>query len=314
MRRARSALIGLLLMAGWSTAQTSAGQASAAQTSVAQSAAASPGSVPLSTPPGATTDPARAAAPGPVNALISALKRSWQAEARGEAVLELVFPPSSTPLRRARALPRLAAVPALIRRNFVVTVGAAAETVAGRPALIYTLTPRNAQAARWTLWIDRKWKVPLAYQERTPDGSLARRAELTSVSPTLTRLAVATPAAPLTGAPALKKALLSALPGLKLPAGFEPLSVQRRTGTAGPTSTEVLLTDGLNVLALVVSPRPVQAASGVAVRRLKGQSVWLVGNLPQNALEDALGSVRGLDAQAIGNLPGTSGPPAASDQ
>ena len=311
MKQALNVVLSLLLTAGWSAAQTSAPQISSARSS-----AASPNTpVNLST----GTDPAQAsAASSPAEALISALKRSWLAEARGEAVLELVFPPSSTPLRRAHALPRLAAVPALIRRNFDVTVGAL-EALAGRPALRYTLTPRNAQAARWTVWIDQKWKVPLAYQERTPDGSLARRAELTGVNPALARLAVAAPTAPLAGsrAPkiqALKRALLSALPGLKLPAGFEPLSVQRHTGPAGNTSTEVLLTDGLNLLALVVSPRPVQAASGVAVRRLKGQSVWLVGNLPQSTLEDTLSSIRSLDAQAVSSLPGTSGPPAASDQ
>ncbi|MGY2894235.1 transcriptional regulator [Deinococcus sp. UYEF24] len=323
MRQLRSVLLGLLLTVGWSAAQTGVAQTNAqttmaqtntvqantVQANAAQGAPASSNTGPLGTPP----EVGSAQAAAPTEALISALKRSWVAEARGEAVLELVFPPSGTPLRRARALPRLAAVPALIRRNFVVTVGAP-ETVAGRPALRYTLTPRNAQAARWTLWIDQKWKVPLAYQERTPDGSLARRAELTSVNPALARLATAAPKAPLAGSPALKKALLSALPGLKLPAGFEPLSVQRRTGAAGNTSTEVLLTDGLNLLALVVSPRPVQAANGVAVRRLKGQSVWLVGNLPQSTLEAALGGVRSLDAQAVSTLPGTSGPPAASDQ
>ncbi|WP_407540920.1 transcriptional regulator [Deinococcus radiomollis] len=331
----QTVLLGLLT-AGWSAAQTafvqtSAPQISATQPSAAQSVAASPGALPLGTgslstgplgtPPGVGPDPAQGSAASspatsPIEALISALKRSWLAEARGEAVLELVFPPSTTPLRRARALPRLTAVAALIRRNFVVTVGAATETVAGRAALRYTLTPRNAHAARWTIWTDQKWKVPLAYQERMPGGSLARRAELTTVDPALTKL-TATASVPLSGSPALKKILFAALPGLKLPAGFEPLSAQVRTDAAGTTSTEVLLTDGLNLLALVVSPRPVQAASGVAVRRLKGQAVWLVGNLPQGTLESALAGIQRLNLQAVSNLPsrpGTSGAPAASDQ
>jgi len=68
------------------------------------------------------------------------------------------------------------------------------------------------------------------------------------------------------------------------------------------------------VLALVVSRRSVQPASGVAVRRIGPQSVWLVGNLPQSALQDALSGVRRVNAQAVQALPGTSGPPAASDQ
>ncbi len=247
----------------------------------------------------------------PTDALIAAIRKSWLAEARGEAVLELVFPPGSPPLRRARKLPRLEAVPALIRRNFTVTVSP--DTRAGRPALRYALTPNNAQAARWTIWVDQQWKVPLAYQEQMPGGPLARRAELLSVTPPLARLpAAALPQRP--GAQALRKALLAALPGLRLPSGFEPQTVRTRAGAAGDGAVEVLLSDGLNVLALVVSPRAVQPASGVAVRRLGGQAIWLVGNLPQGSLADALNGIRRLDRQAVADLPGTFAPSAASDQ
>ncbi len=294
--------------AGWSAAQT--GQNHPTQNQPVQ--AASP-----------TSGPAQDAAT-PTDALISALRRSLVQEARGEALLELVFPPGSTPLRRARALPRLGAVPALVRRNFVVT--AAPDTVAGRPATRYLLTPNNAQAARWTIWIDVRWKVPLAYQERLPDGTLARRAELLSVNPGLNKLAAGTVQTPV---PGLKKALLGVLPGLSLPAGFEPLRVRMRAGAAGAAATEVVLSDGLNVLALVVSSRAVQPASGVAVRRLGGpglgepglggpgpggQSVWLVGNLPQNTLESALSGIRRLDTAALVSMTGTFGSPAASEE
>lgn len=287
MRRPASFLLAAVLLAtGWSAAQTVP--------------------VPAPAPGGIQVTPAAT----PADGLISALKKSLAAEARGEAVLELVFPPSAKPLRSARSLPRLGAVPALIRRNFTVTV--APDTVAGRVARRYDLTPANPQAARWVIWIDAQWNVPLAYQERMPGGSLARRAELTSVNPGLSRLAQAGRVQAVR--PALKRALLSALPGLKLPSGFEPLSVQLQTGAAGNTSVEVLLSDGLNVLALVVSPRPVKAASGVSVRRLGGQSVWLVGDLPQGELDDALSGIRRLDAQAVSDLPGTFGDPTASDQ
>jgi hypothetical protein len=60
----------------------------------------------------------------------------------------------------------------------------------------------------------------MAYQERMPDGRLARRAELTSGNPALTRLN----SPPTTHSPVLKKALLSALPGLKLPVDQLPSS------------------------------------------------------------------------------------------
>ena len=310
-------------MAQTQIAQAQMAQVQATQLQMTQAQAVPPGSGGSQ----ATVDMTSAS---PTDDLISALRRSLGQEARGEAVLELVFPPSSTPIRRARALPRLDAVPALIRRNFVVT--AAPDTVAGRPTTRYLLTPNNVQAARWTIWIDRQWKVPLAYQERMPDGTLARRAALLNVNAGLGRLFIVRteqantgqPKTVQTPVPGLKKALLSVLPGLSLPAGFEPIRVKRQADMA-----EVVLSDGLNVLALVVSSRAVQPASGVAVRRLGGpglsglglggpglggQSVWLVGNLPQNTLEAALSGIRRLDTAALTSMTGTFGSPAASEE
>ena len=327
----RSWLAALLLSTGWSAAQTGQagsgqsrlGQSQSGQSQSGQSGSALSGASQVApTPP--APGPAQSAVgvtASPTDALISALRRSLLQEARGEAVLELVFPPSSAPIRRARALPRLGAGLALIRRNFVVT--AAPDTVAGRSTTRYLLTPNNAQAAHWTIWIDVRWKVPLAYQERLPDGALARRAELLSVNPGLNRL---TARAVQTPVPGLKKALLRVLPGLNLPAGFEPLRVRAGAAgdaaasapvgnsSAGPGATEVVLSDGLNVLVMVVSSRAVQPASGVAVRRLGAQSVWLVGNLPQNILEGALSSIRRLDPLALSSMMGTFGRPVASEE
>ena len=310
---ARSWLAALLLSTGWSAAQTDqagSGQSGSGLSGASQVAPTPPALGPAQSAVGITASP--------TDALISALRRSLLQEARGEAVLELVFPPSSAPIRRARALPRLGAGLALIRRNFVVT--AAPDTVAGRSTARYLLTPNNAQAARWTIWIDVRWKVPLAYQERLPDGALARRAELLSVNPGLNRLAARAVQTPV---PGLKKALLRVLPGLNLPAGFEPLRVRAGdaaasapvgNSSAGPGATEVVLSDGLNVLVMVVSSRAVQPASGVAVRRLGAQSVWLVGNLPQNSLEGALSSIRRLDPLALSSMMGTFGRPVASEE
>ena len=245
-----------------------------------------------------------------VDTLISALKKSLVAEARGTAVLELVFPPNKTPVRQARLLPRLGAVPALIRRNFTVTLEGQ-EALAGRTARRYSLTARNPQAAPWTIWIDSVWNVPLAYQEQQQDGTLARRAAFISVNAAPARLK--TPLSARTPDPALKKALLNALPGLKLPAGFEPLSLKLRTNAGGNSASEVVLSDGLNVLALIASKNAVKAAPGVAVRKLNGAALWLVGNLPQNALEAALDGVQTLDYQAVSDLTGTFAPQSASE-
>jgi hypothetical protein len=306
-------MLGVALLSGWSAAQSDAVQTEPVQASPAQ---ASPAQAPGAQVAGPKT---------PTDSLISALKKSWQVEARGSAVLELVFPPNGAPLRNASRLPRLEVNLPLIRRNFTVTAQAA--SLAGRPVRRFELVPRNIQAARWSVWVDIKWNVPLAYQERMPDGYLARRAELVTVNAALTRLDRAptvqnqttqNPATQKPG-PALKKALISALPGLKLPAGFEPLSVQTREfhapgNTVGEPINEVLLSDGLNVLTLIFAPRSVKAANGVAVRKLGGQWVWLVGNLPQELLEGTLAGIRRLDMQAVADMTGTFAGPAASEQ
>jgi hypothetical protein len=311
-------MLGVTLLSGWSAAQSDAVQTEPTQASPAQAS--------IAQAPGAQV----AGPKTPTDSLISALKKSWQAEARGNAVLELVFPPNGAPLRNASRLPRLEVNLPLIRRNFTVTAQAA--SLAGRPVRRFELVPRNIQAARWRVWVDSKWNVPLAYQERMPDGHLARRAELVTVNAALTRLdraptvqnpATQNPATqnPATQkpSPALKKALISALPGLKLPAGFEPLSVQTREfhapgNTLGEPINEVLLSDGLNVLTLIFAPRSVKAANGVAVRKLGGQWVWLVGNLPQELLEGTLAGIRRLNVQAVADMTGTFAGPAASEQ
>ena len=95
-----------------------------------------------------------------VDALLSALRQAQASEVRGAALLELAFPPNQTPLRQARLLPRLTLVPGLIRRNFTVTL-AGQETLAGRPALRYTLTPNNAGGGPLDL-LDRQRLEPAA--------------------------------------------------------------------------------------------------------------------------------------------------------
>ena len=82
------------------------------------------------------------------------------------------------------------------------------------------------------------------------------------------------------------------------PAGTQPLQVRSRPNGG----LEVSLTDGVNVLALVVAPRGVRAAPGIASRRVDGGFVWLVGNLPQGALDAALAGVRRLDTAGLGTF------------
>ncbi|WP_229723535.1 transcriptional regulator [Deinococcus aerolatus] len=225
--------------------------------------------------------------------LLAALKRARMLEARGTVEVTVLFPPRDTPTRTAAALPRVTFRPALLARNFTVR-GVGIEAVASRPAARFELIPKTGQAARWTLWIDQEWNIPLAYQESFPDGSVARRAAFVKVNARPVAVRVTLPSAP----DGLRRALLTALPGLRLPAGIQPVEVRSRPGGG----LEVSLTDGLNVFALVVASRAVRAAPGIASRRVGGGFVWLVGNLPQAALDSALAGVRRMDTAGLGTF------------
>lgn len=233
-----------------------------------------------------------------VDDLGDALRRARNQAARGQVEVTVLFPPRDVPIRRANALPAVPFRPSLLARNFTVS-RAGTERVAGRPAVRFELTPKVGQAARWTLWIDTDWNVPLAYEERMPDGTLARRATFQKVNPRLVRVEAGVPVIP----GGLRAAVLAALPGLRLPPGFVPEGVRVRT----EGRVDISLTDGANVLALVVAPRNVAAAPGVASRRVGGRFVWLVGNLPDAALDRALANVRAVDPAALGTfLPTTA--------
>lgn len=229
----------------------------------------------------------------PADDLLAALRRARTLEARGDVQITVLFPPRTVPTRTARRLPAVAFMPGLIARNFTVT-GMDGGAVAGRATTRYDLTPKAAGAARWALWVDQVWNIPLAYEERTADGGLARRAAFVTVNATPVKVA----AQPLSRPPGLAAAVRRALPGLSVPPGFEPSGV---TGRADG-GLSIALTDGVNVLALVTAPRNVKAAPGVASRRVGTGFVWLVGNLPQDALAAALAGIRGVDPSGLGTF------------
>ena len=228
--------------------------------------------------------------------LLSALTRSAQFTVRGEANVTVLFPPRTPPTRLAGALPMLKVFPSLVKQNFEIAL-AGTQAVAGRSAQVFDVTPKVGAAARWRIWVDAVWNLPLAYEERSAQGTLTRRAELVRADKRQSRAPAAVQtlsAAPLPGLPA---ALQRALPGLKLPPGFRAVSVGQRK--AGP---EVILSDGLNVAALVLAPRGVKAAQGVASRRVGNQFIWLVGNLDPQTLAQALSGITRSDLSALGTF------------
>ena len=235
-----------------------------------------------------------------IDSLLSALRKSATFTVRGQASVTLVFPPRKPPTRTVGALPPVPFLPALIRRNFNVS-RTEPETVARREAQVFTLTPKVGAAASWRLWIDREWNVPLAYEERSADGTLARRATMLSAD----KLQKRGQPLPLSPAAGLGQVVSRALPGLKLPPGFVPLRVGQR-----PAGPEVIFSDGLNVLALVFADRQVKSAPGVATRRIGKGFVWLIGNLDNDALDAALAGIKARNPEALGTFvpPGNSNP------
>ncbi|MBZ9713330.1 transcriptional regulator [Deinococcus multiflagellatus] len=228
--------------------------------------------------------------------VLGALKQARTLAARGQAEVTVLFPPRPEPTRRAATLPTVPARPNLIAQNFTATrVGP--DTVAGRAVIRYDLTPKVGQAARWSLWVDTAWNVPLAYEERSAGGALARRAAFVKVGAAPVRQNVAPPAVPA----GLRAALAQALPGLRLPPGFVPSGVGRRAA-----GMDIVLTDGLNTLTLVLARRDVAAAPGVASRRVAGGFVWLVGNLPPGPLGAALSGITRTDQTPLNPFQVTS--------
>lgn len=228
---------------------------------------------------------------GDLEDLTAALRQARTA--RGSVEVSVFFPPRTVPTRRANVLPRVPFRPALLAGHFTVT-RQEAPPVAGRDVFRFDLTPKVGQAARWSLWIDRAWNVPLAFEERMPDGTLARRAAFTRVDgEPVQRPQKITPV------PAgLRRSVLAALPGLRFPPGFTPTAVEVRA----QGGTEITLSDGVNVLALVIAPRNVRAAPGVASRRVGKDFVWLVGNLPDAPLRQALAGIREVREGELGTF------------
>ncbi|SMB96240.1 transcriptional regulator [Deinococcus hopiensis] len=225
--------------------------------------------------------------------LTAVLRQARTHTARGTVEVSVFFPPREVPTRLASVLPTVPFRPALLGKNFNVTQQPASP-VAGRDVTRFALVPKVGQAARWTLWVDRTWNVPLAFEERMPDGTLARRATFTQIEPRLAARTLKVPGVP----SGLGAALRAALPGLRPPPGFVPTAVATRK--AG--GLEVTLGDGANVLALVLAPRSVRAAPGVASRQVGGRFVWLVGNLPGTDLQAALSGIRRVDDTPLGTF------------
>ena len=226
--------------------------------------------------------------------LLKLLARAQRLEWRGQVESSVFFPPRPEPTKLQEKLPHLAFLPGLLRRNFEVS-GARPDSVAGRGATRYDLSPKAGDADRWSVWLDADGGALLGFQERGEAGEVVREAKFESVQGK-PRPRPAGNGGRANG-PELRAAVLDSLPGLKLPAQFVPASAKLTK-----RGLEILLTDGLNTLALVLASRGVKLGEGVAARRVAGQFVWLVGHLPQEQLRAAIAGIKDVRTGALGTF------------
>lgn len=231
-------------------------------------------------------------------ALLQLLRQAERFDVRGDVTSSVYFPPRDNPTRSLNTLPRVEFVPWLVRRNY--TLGEpTSDKIAGRDAKRFDLTPNNAGASRWSIWIDAQWNVPLAFEERSASGELVRRAAFDRVQ-NAPRRRLALPAARVQDA-AFRRAVVAALPGVRFPGGFEPIGLLR-----SERGLEIALSDGINVLALVIADRNVRAGEGVFARKIGDRFVWLVGNLPDAQLRFVLERITAVMQGKLGTFSPTS--------
>ncbi|GEM48029.1 hypothetical protein [Deinococcus cellulosilyticus] len=209
--------------------------------------------------------------------LLKAVQKSRSHMPAGNVEVLVVFPPSNKPVKMRKDLPQLNFLPGLVKKNFELD-WKDSQVIAGRNTTMYTLTPRNRLSNAWVIWVDDEWQVPVAYQQQDLDGTTLRRVSFQHFTGTLNKLEK--PYKQKLGYKSeIEKRVLRAMPGLVPPQPYRVVGIRRAVFQDVP-SIEVYLSDGLNVIPVVIAPKGVQEAEGVAVVRLDQQFVWVVAKLP----------------------------------
>lgn len=213
--------------------------------------------------------------------LLKAMQKGRNFMPAGTVEVVVNFPPSANPVRSRKDLPQLSFLPGLVRKNFELAFQES-QMLAGRSSTMYTLSPKNRLSNAWTIWVDDLWQVPVAYQQQDLEGNVLRRAAFQSFKGTLPRLK--TPfKQELKYNAALESSILRALPGLKLPQPYRVVGL-KATQFRDVQSTEIYLSDGINLIPVIIASKGVQKAEGVAVVKLKQQFVWVVAKFPDMEL------------------------------
>jgi hypothetical protein len=226
----------------------------------------------------------------PVAFLVRALQREAVTNLRGEVRELQTFPPRQVPEQTRADMPAPPPLlPAWIRRNFRVDAEIG-EQIAGRETWRIDLQPKNASAASFTIWIDQKWQLRLAIQERDSSGDVVYSARFVRLG-NPTQRQNARQLNLLEPRPKLQ-IFVEAQTGLALPDGFEVVEIRPRTvGKDNLPALEVRASNGIGVLVFVFAPIGTANTPRIVSRKLGRAFVWVIGNLNRSELERSAGSI-----------------------
>jgi hypothetical protein len=229
--------------------------------------------------------------PNPIAFLIRALEREAQTNLRGQVLEKQIFPPRANS-EQIRA--ELTAPPPLsanwIRKNFFATAENG-EMIAGRDTWRINLTPKNNNAPNFTLWIDQKWLLRLAVQERDSSGEITFDARFTSLNKPKPRQQ-ARQLMLLEAKPKLEN-FVQTQTRLQLPEGFNIFDLRSRTvGKNNLPALELRASNGISVLVLIFAPIGTSNTSRIVSRIIGNGFVWVIGNLTRSELEKTASSLK----------------------
>lgn len=257
-----------------------------------------------------------------ISSLIQALRQTKTAQARGAIEVWEYFPPNPHPYQVSKRFPLVPVVPQLLKQNF--SIKREAVRLESSSAWRYTLVPKFNRAPIWYIWLDDTEQQLLGFEQISATGEMLRKAwrqtkaaDKPNKANRPTQPNASNPAGKPSQAsphwslkPALEQHILALLPSSPVPSGFHVVGLQHNKRQNKPT-VELIYSDGLNVLPVVISPQALQPAKGIASRRIGNRSIWLIGLFPESDLQDILNALPSLPSvQDFKHLPNT--PPRAA--
>lgn len=239
--------------------------------------------------------------PHPALFFAESLEREAGAKLTGTVTQTVSFPPSKNPERALLELPPPPVTELqLFRHNFRVRIEAG-EPIAGRETWRLGLEAINPNAPSFHFWIDREWLIRLGYEELDSSGTVTDSARFTSLDGPPKILKNPRRLNRYTFDPSLEATVLTALPGLTLPAGFHVMALRPRD-VNGQQGLEVRASNGLSGMVLVLSPVANRSGPKLAVRNVSGTWLWVVANMPRANLDRVANSLMAVDLVGLGNL------------